>query len=100
MTLEKLTSRYQERFDIIGSVHKAFFDETPQGKKYKCLHIEQMLLTFHYTPMRLMDWLLGRYCYMEYSNVLPDYMDYLHIIGLESCYKSLVQELCRRFYSK
>ena len=54
MVLEKLANRYQERFNIIGSVHKAFFD----------------------------------------------YMEYLHAIGLEACYKSLAQELSRRLYSE
>lgn len=100
MALEKLANRYQERFNIIGSVHKAFFEETPQGKEYKYLHIEQMLSAFDYKSMRFMDWLLERYCYMEFFNALPNYMDYLHAIGLEACYKSLAQELSRRLYSK
>ncbi|MFT4104157.1 MAG: hypothetical protein QM657_00195 [Lacrimispora sp.] len=100
MALEKLANRYQERFNIIGSVHKTFFEETPQGKEYKYLHIEQMLLAFGYAPMGFMDWLLERYCYMEFSNALPNYIEYLHTIGLEACYKNLAQELSRRLYSK
>ncbi|MGN6714000.1 hypothetical protein [Anaerocolumna jejuensis] len=98
MALEKLTNHYQERFNIIGSVHKAFFEETPHGKEYKYLHIERVLLAFHYTPMRFMDWLLARYCYMQFSKDLPDYMEYLHINGLGTCYGSLIQQLWRRFY--
>lgn len=100
MTLEKLTSHYQERFNIIGSVHKIFFDETPNGKEYKYLHIEYMLLAFHYIPMRFMDWLLKRYCYMQFSKALPDYIEYLRKTGLEACFDSFSHELCCRFYSK
>ena len=100
MNLEKLTHRYQERFNIVGSVHKVFFEETPHGKTYKYLHIEQLLLEFHHTPMRFMDWLLERYCYMQFSDAIPAYIEYLRINGLETCYKSLVQNLCCRFYSK
>lgn len=98
--LNKLANRDQERFNIIGSVHKAFCEEIPQGKEYKYLHIEQILLTFDYMPIRFMDWLLERHCYMEFSNALPNYMDYLHAIGLDACYRSLVQELCFRLYSE
>lgn len=59
IVLEKLASRYQERFNIVGSVHKAFFEETPNGKEYGYLHIEQMLSASHYLPIRFMNWLLG-----------------------------------------
>ena len=100
MALEKLASHYQERFNIVGSVHKTFFEETLHGKKYKYLHIEQMLLTFHYTPIRFMDWLLDRYCYMQLSKVLPNYIEYLQKTGLESCYDCLAKKLNRRLYPK
>ena len=86
MVLEKLTNHYQERLNIIGSVHKAFFEETPYGKKYKYLHIEYMLLAFHCAPMRFMDWLLERYCYMYFSKALPEYIEYLQKIGLDTCF--------------
>ncbi len=100
MVLENLANHYQERFNIIGSVHKAFFEETPHGKKYKYLHIEQMLLTFHYMPVRFMDWLLDQYCYMQFSKVLPNYIEYLQKIGLDTCFDSFSHELCWRFYPK
>lgn len=100
MVLENLTNHYQERFNIIGSVHKSFFEKTPNGKEYKYLHIEQMLLTFHYSPMRFMDWLLERYCYMQFSKKLPEYIEYLQNIGLEACLGSFTYQLCQRFYSK
>ena len=37
------------RNDLISS---SFFEETPHGRKYKYLHIEQVLLSFHYMPVR------------------------------------------------
>lgn len=98
MVLEKTVDLYQERFNIVGSVHKAFFEDAPHGKAYIYLHIEQLLLVFHHTPMRFMDWLLERYCYMQFSKVLPDYIDYLHTNGLESCFSDLSQELYCRFH--
>ncbi len=98
MALEELVNGYQERFNIIVSVHKSFFEETPHGKKYKYLHIEQILLTFHYTPVRFMDWLLGQYCYMQFSRVLPDYIEYLYESGLEACYDCLSRKLYLRLY--
>lgn len=97
MVLEKTVDRYQKRFNIIGSVHKVFFEETPHGKAYKYLHVEQLLLAFHRTPIRFMDWLLERYCYMKFSKVLPEYIDYLHINGLEACFSDLAKDLYRRF---
>ncbi|WP_312159947.1 hypothetical protein [Oscillibacter sp.] len=100
MTLEKHDNHYQERFHIIGSIHKVFFDQTPNGKEYKYLHIEQMLVAFHYTPIRFMDWLLERYCYIQFSKALPDYVEYLRKTGLESCFGRLTQELYRRLYAK
>lgn len=100
MDLENLANNYQERFNIIGSVHKSFFEKTPNGKEYKYLHIEQMLLTFHYSPMRFMDWLLERFCYMQFSKELPEYIEYLQNIGLEACLDSVTYQLCQRFYSK
>ncbi|WP_312612484.1 hypothetical protein [Oscillibacter sp.] len=100
IALEKLASRYQERFNIVGSVHKVFFEETPNGKEYRYLHIEQMLSAFHYLPIRFMDLLLDRYCYMRFSKVMPDYIEYLQKIGLDTCFDSFTRELCRRFYSK
>ena len=100
MVLENLTKHYQERFNIIGSVHKSFFEKTPNGKEYKYLHIEQMLLTFHYSPMRFMEWLLEQYCYMQFSKKLPEYIEYLQNIGLEACLGSFTYQLFRRFYSK
>lgn len=99
MSSEKFANHYQERFNNIGSVHKAFFEETAHGKKYKYLHIEQMLLAFHYSPMRFMDWLLEKYCYMQFSKVIPDYIEYLQKIGVDTCVDSFTHELCRRFYS-
>ena len=98
MSLEKLANGYQKRFNIVGSLHKAFFEETPHGKAYKYLHIEQLLLAFEYIPMRFMDWLLKQYCYMQFSKALPDYMEYLRGIELEACFSDLTQELYRRFY--
>lgn len=98
MVLEKTVDLYQERFNIVGSVHKAFFEDTPHGKAYKYLHIEQLLLVFHHTPMRFMDWLLERYCYMKFSKALPDYIGYLNINGLESCFSDLFQELYCSFH--
>ncbi|ADZ84848.1 hypothetical protein [Cellulosilyticum lentocellum] len=100
MALEKHANHYQERFNIIGSVYKVFFDETPSGKEYKYLHIEYMLLAFHCAPMRFMDWLLERYCYMYFSKALPEYIEYLQKIGLDTCFDSFSHELCRRFYSE
>lgn len=98
MVLEKLANGYQKRFNIVGCVHKAFFEETPHGKAYKYLHIEQLLLAFEYTPMRFMDWLLERYCYMQFSKALPDYIGYLNTNGLESCFSDLSQELYCSFH--
>lgn len=100
MSLEKLVSHYQERFNIVGSVHKAFFEETPNGKEYKYLHIEQMLSASHYLPMRFMDWLLEQYCYMQFSKVFPDYIEHLQNIGLNACFDSFTHELYRKFYFK
>ncbi|SBW07681.1 conserved hypothetical protein [uncultured Eubacteriales bacterium] len=97
MALEKTVDRYQERFNIVGSVHKAFFEDTPHGKAYKYLHIEQLLLVFNHTPMRFMDWFLERYCYMKFSKALPDYMDYLRTNGLEACFSDIAHALYRRF---
>ena len=98
MVLEETVDRYQERFNIVGSVHKVFFEETPHGKTYKYLHIEQLLLAFHHKPVRFMDWLLERYCYMQFSKVISDHIDYLHVNGLEACFRDLAQDLYRRFY--
>ena len=47
---------------------------------------------------RFMDWLLGQYCYMQFSRVLPDYIEYLHESGLEACYDCLSRKLYLRLY--
>lgn len=98
MVLEETVDLYQERFNLVGSVHKAFFEETPYGKRYKYLHIEQLLFVFRHTPMRFMDWLLERYCYMQFSKVLPNYIAYLNTNGLVSCFSDLSQELYCSFH--
>ncbi len=98
MVLEKTVDHYQERFNIVGSIHKVFFEEATYGKAYKYLHIEQLLLAFNHTPIRFMGWLLGQYCSMQFSKVLSAYIDYLHVNGLETCFSDLAKDLYRRFY--
>lgn len=45
-TLDKVVDDYQMRYNIIGSVHKAFLEDGLNGKQYKYLCVEQAILHF------------------------------------------------------
>ena len=72
--LDAIVDRYQQRYNIIGSVSKAFYQETALGKHYKYLNIECAILYFENREFRFMDWLLERQRYMNFTEMLPEYL--------------------------
>ena len=53
--LDAIVDRYQKRYNMIGSVGKAFYQETACGKHYKYLSIECAILYFENREFRFMD---------------------------------------------
>ena len=71
--LDNIVSDYQQRYNLVGSVSKAFYTQTDSQKQYQYLGVEQMILTFTGKDYRFMDWLLSHRQYMDFSESLPDY---------------------------
>ncbi len=93
--LDKVVDDYQMRYNIVGSVHKAFFEDGLNGKRYKYLCVEQAILHFEHKQFRFMDWLLENYIYMSFSEHVSEYWKFLNTDGvLERCLNAI--EVFRR----
>lgn len=96
-TLDTVVADYQVRYNIIGSVHKTFFENTANGKQYRYLYIEQVIQHFEHRQFRFMDWLLENFHYMDFSEELPKYLEFLNANGeLDRCIEAITGEVCRR----
>jgi len=96
-SLDKVVDDYQMRYNVVGSVHKVFFEDSPNGKQYKYLCVEQAILHFENRQFRFMDWLLENYIYMNFSEQVSEYWNFLNIDGvLERCLNALTNEVFRR----
>lgn len=96
-TLEKVVDDYQMRYNVVGSVHKAFFEDGPNGKQYKHLCVEQAILYFEHRQFRFMDWLLEKDIYMNFSEQVSEYWKFLNTDGvLERCLNAITNEVFRR----
>lgn len=96
--LDKVVDDYQMRYNVVGSVHKAFFEDGLNGKQYKYLCVEQAIQHFEHRQFRFMDWLLENYIYMSFSEQVAEYWKFLNIDGvLERCLNSITNEVFRRF---
>lgn len=96
--LDKVVDDYQMRYNVVGSVHKAFFQDGLNGKQYKYLGVEQAILHFEHRQFRFMNWLLENYIYMNFSEEVSEYWNFLNIDGvLERCLNALTNEVFRRF---
>lgn len=80
--LDAICDRYQQCYNIIGSVGKAFYEDTANGRQYRYLYLERAILHFEGKTLRFMDWLLEHQCYMNFSEMLPEYLEYLHTQNL------------------
>lgn len=95
--LNKVVDDYQMRYNIVGSVHKAFWEDGLNGKQYKYLCVEQAILHFENRQFCYMDWLLGNYIYMNFSERVSEYWKFLNIDGvLERCLNAITNEVLRR----
>ncbi|MBE6832438.1 hypothetical protein [Faecalispora sporosphaeroides] len=96
-TLDKVVDDYQMRYNVVGSVHKAFLEDGLNGKQYKYLCVEQAILQFEHRQFRFMDWLLEHYIYMNFSEQVSEYWNFLNIDGvLERCLNAITNEVFRR----
>lgn len=96
-TLDKVADDYQMRYNVIGSVHKAFFEDGLNEKQYKYLCVEQAILHFEHRQFRFMDWLLENYIYMNFSEQVSEYWKFLNIDGvLERCLNAITNEVFLR----
>lgn len=88
---------YQLRYNVVGSVHKAFLEDGQNGKQYKYLSVEQAILHFEHKQFRFMDWLLENYIYMNFSENVSEYWKFLNTDGvLERCLNAITSEVFRR----
>ena len=95
--LDKVVADYQMRYNVVGSVHKAFLEDGLNGKQYKYLCVEQAILQFEHKQFRFMDWLLEHYIYMNFSEQVSEYWNFLNIDGvLERCLNAITNEVFRR----
>lgn len=96
-TLDKVVDDYQLRYKVVGSVHKVFLEDGLNGKQYKYLVVEQAILHFEHRQFRFMDWLLENYIYMNFSEQVSEYWNFLNIDGvLERCLNTITNEVFRR----
>ena len=96
-TLDKVVDDYQFRFNVVGSVHKAFFEDGLNRKQYKYLYVEQAILHFEHRQFRFMDWLLENYIYMNFSEQISEYWKFLNTDGvLDRCLNAITNEVFRR----
>lgn len=96
-TLDKVVDDYQMRYNVVGSVHKAFLEDGLNRKQYKYLYVEQAILHFEHRQFRFMDWLLENYLYMNFSEQVTDYWKFLNTDGvLERCLNALTNEVFHR----
>lgn len=94
--LDKVVDDYQMRYNVVGSVHKAFFEDGPNGKQYKHLCVEQAILHFEHRQFRFMDWLLENDIYMNLSEQVSEYWKFLNTDGvLERCLNAITNDLFR-----
>lgn len=95
-TLDKVVDDYQLRYNLVGSVHKAFFEDGLNGKQYKYLCAEKAILHFENRQFRYMDWLLENYIYMKFSEHVLEYWNFLNIDGvLDRSLNALTNEVFR-----
>ncbi|MDD2959736.1 MAG: hypothetical protein PHR92_14670 [Lachnospiraceae bacterium] len=64
--LDAIVDHYQQRYNIIGSVGKAFYQESACGRQYRHLCLERAILYFEGEELRFMDWLLERQYYTNF----------------------------------
>lgn len=96
-TLNKVVDDYQMRYNVVGSVHKAFGEDCLNGKQYKHLCVEQAILHFEHRQFRFMDWLLKNNIFMSFSEQVSEYWKFLNTDGvLESCLNAITNEVFRR----
>lgn len=95
--LDKVVADYQMRYNVVGSVHKAFLEDGLNGKQYKYLCVEQAILHFENRQFRYMDWLLENYICMNFFEQVSEYWKFLNIDGvLERCLNAITNEVFRR----
>lgn len=96
-TLDNVVDDYQIRYNVVGSVHKAFFEDGLNGKQYKYLCVEQAILHFEHRQFRFMDWLLENDIYMNLSEQVSEYCEFLNTDGvLERCLNAITSEVFHR----
>lgn len=95
--LDNIVSEYQQRYNLVGSVSKAFYTHTDNQKKYQYLSVEQMILAFTGKDCRSMDWLLSHRQYMDFSESLPDYWKELKADwSYAQVLEQLVEAICKK----
>lgn len=95
-TLDKVVDDYQMRYNVVGSVHKAFLEDGLNGKQYKSLCVEQAILHFEHRQFRFMGWLLENYIYMNFSEQVSEYWNFLNTDGvLDRCLNAITNEVFR-----
>lgn len=95
--LDKRIDDYQIRYNVVGSVHKAFFEGGSNGKQYKRLCVEQAILYFEHRQFRFMDWLLENDIYMNLSEQVSEYWKFLNTDRvLERCLNAITNDVFRR----
>ena len=96
-TLDKVVDDYQIRYNVVGSVHKVFWEDGPNGKQYKYLCVEQAILHFEHRQFRFMDWLLENYIYINFSEQVSEYWEFLNANGVFArCLNAITSEVFHR----
>lgn len=95
--LDNIVSEYQQRYNLAGSVSKAFYTQADNQKQYLYLSVEQMILTFTGKDRRFMDWLLSHRQYMDFSESLPYYWKELMA---DNSYAQALEQLAEIVYEK
>ena len=95
--LDNTVSEYQQRYNLVGSVSKAFYVQTDSREEYQYLSAEQMILSFTGKDCRFMDWLLSHRQYMDFSESLPDYWKELKTNNFYTqALEQLVETICEK----
>ena len=95
--LDSIVSEYQQRYNLVGSISKAFYMQTDSQKQYQYLRAEQMVLSFTGNDRRFMDWLLSHRQYMDFSESLTDYWNELKA---DKSYVQALEQLVETAYEK
>ena len=95
--LDSTVSEYQQHYNLVGFVSKAFYTKADNQKQYQYFSAEQMILNFAGKDYRFMDWLLSHRQYMDFSESLPDYWKELKADNsYTQALEQLIEAICEK----